>query len=165
MFIDDLASHLENDIRLFADDSTFHIVINNRIICAESVQCDLNKIEAWADSWCVTFNASKTEEMIISRKRSQNHPPLHFMNKELQPTYSITLLGVTITETLSWSQYITCIAKTTAKCLYTLGLLPHEAPITIYKTYIRPLMEYASPIWIGAGTTSLKLLYRLHKVA
>ena len=105
MFIDDLASHLEN--HLFADDSTFHIIIKNtcdRIICAESLQCDLNRIEAWADSWCVTFNASKTEEMIISRKRSQNHPPLHFMNKELQPTDSITLLGVTITKTLSWSR-------------------------------------------------------------
>ena len=121
MFIDDLASHLEKDIHLFADDSTLHIAITNtcdRIICAESLQCDLNKIEAWADSWCVTFNASKTEEMIISRKRSQNHPPLHFMNKELQPTDSITLLGVTITKTLSWSQHITCIAIKTAKRLY-----------------------------------------------
>ena len=113
MFIDDLASHLENDIHLFADDSTFHIAIKNtcdRIICAESLQCDLNKFKAWADSWCVTFNTSKTEEMIISRKRSQNHPPLLFMNKELQRTDSITLLGVTITKTLSLSQHITCIA-------------------------------------------------------
>ena len=85
MFIDDLASQLEKDIQLFANDSTLHIAIRNtfdRIICSESLQCDLNKIEALADSWCVTFNASKTEEMIISRKRSQNHPPLHFMNKE-----------------------------------------------------------------------------------
>ena len=106
MFIDDLASQLEKDIQLFANDSTLHIAIRNtfdRIICSESLQCDLNKIEALADSWCVTFNASKTEEMIISRKRSQNHPPLHFMNKELQPTNGITRLGVTITKTLSWS--------------------------------------------------------------
>ena len=29
MFIDDLASHLENDIHLFADDSIFHIAIKN----------------------------------------------------------------------------------------------------------------------------------------
>ena len=162
MFTDDLVSHLENDIHLFADGSTLHIVIKNmcdRIICAESLQCDFNKIEGWADGWCVTFNVSKTEEMIISRKRCQNHPPLHFMNKELQPTDSITLLCVTITNTLSWSQHITCIAKKTAKSLYILGrsrnLLPHQACITIYKAYIRPLMEYASAIWNGAGTTSL----------
>ena len=172
MFINDWASHLENDIHLFADDSTLHIAIKNtsdRIICAERLQCDLNKIEVWADSWCVTFNASKTEEMIISRKRSQNHPPLHFMNKKFQLTDSITLLGVTITKTLSWSQHITCIAKKTAKYLYILGrsinLLHHQACITIYKAYIRPLMEYASPIWNGTGTTSSKLLHRLQKKA
>ena len=85
MFIDDLASQLENDIHLFTDDSTLHIAIKNtrdRIICTESLQCDLNKIEELADSWSVTFNANKTEEMIISRKRNQNHPPHHFMKKE-----------------------------------------------------------------------------------
>ena len=45
MFIDDLASHLENDIHLFADDSTLHTATKDtcdRIICAESLQCDLN---------------------------------------------------------------------------------------------------------------------------
>ena len=129
----------------------------------------MNKIEAWADSWCVTFNASKTEEMIFSRKKRHNHPPVHFMNKELQPTDSITLLGVTITKTLSWSEHITCIAKKTAKRLYILGrsrnFLPHQARITIYKAYIRPLVEYASPIWNGAVITSLKLLDRLQKKA
>ena len=107
--------------------------------------------------------------MIISRKRSQNHSPLHFMNMELQPTDSITILGVTTTKTLSWSQHITCIAKKTIKHLFILScsrnLLPHQAHITIYKAYIRPLMEYASPIWNGAGTTSLKLLDRLQKKA
>ena len=92
------------------------------------------------------------------------------MNKELQPTDSITLLGVTITKTFSSSQHITCIAKKqTAKRLYILGrsrnILPHQARITIYKAYIQLLMECASPIWNGAGTTSLKLLDRLQKKA
>ena len=76
MYIDDLASHLENDLHLFADDSTLHVVIKNpslRDICAESLQRDLCKIEKWASDWGITFNPSKTEEIIISRKRSQNH--------------------------------------------------------------------------------------------
>ena len=89
--------------------------------------------------------------MIISRKRIQNHPPLNFMNSELKPTKSITLLGVIITNTLSWTSYIRCLAKKTAKRIYILGqsrdLLPLQARIAIYKAYIRPLMEYASPKW------------------
>ena len=109
VFIDDLASYLKNDLHLFAADSTLHIVIkstNDRALCAESLQQYLNNIETWASSWYVTFNASKTEEMIISRKRDQNHPLLYFMKNKLEPTGSITFVGVTISNTLSWAQHI-----------------------------------------------------------
>lgn len=172
MYIDDLTSLVENDLHLFADDSTLHIVIKNscdRTICAESLQRDLLTIEKWATDWCVTFNASKTEEMIISRKRNQNHPPLYFMNSVLHPTRCITLLGVIITNTLTWVPYVTCLAKKVAKRLYILSrsrdLLPFKARVTIYKAYIRPLMEYACPIWAGAGSTALGLLDRLQRKA
>ena len=71
MYTDDLASHLENDLHLFADDSTLHVVIKNpslRDICTESLQCDLCKIEKWALDCCITFNASKTKEMMDQQK-------------------------------------------------------------------------------------------------
>ena len=172
MFIDDLASHLDNDLHLFADDSTLHAVIKNpadRAMCTDSLQKDLHAVEKWASDWCITFNASKTEEMIISRKRDKTHPPLHFMGSQLKPTKSITLLGVVITNTLTWTPYITYLAKKTAKRLYILSrsrdLLPFKARVTIYKAYIRPLMEYASPIWSGAGNTALGILCRLQRKA
>lgn len=44
-------------------------------------------------------------------------------------------------------------------------LLPFKARVTIYKAYIRPLMEYASPIWSGASRTALGLLSRLQQMA
>lgn len=172
MFINDLASHLDNDLHLFADDSTLHAVIKNperRAACTESLQRDLHVIEKWASDWCITFNASKTEEMIISRKRNKTHPPLYFMDNELKPTKSITLLGVVITNTLTWTPYVTSLAKKTARRLYILSrsrdLLPFKARVTVYKAYIRPLMEYASPIWSGAGCTALGLLDRLQRKA
>ena len=130
--------------------STYSLMILHSILPLRihAIECDLNKFKGWADSWCVTFNASKTEEMIISRKRSQNHPPLHFMNKDL--SLQIVLLF--------W------VPPSPRHCPGH-NLLPQQAPITIYKAYIRPFMEYASPIWNGAGTTSLKLLDRLQKKA
>ena len=83
--------------------------------------------------------------MIISRKRTQHHPPLFFMNNELSPTNNITLLGISIANTLSWAEPITGIAKKTAKRLYILGrsgdLLPQQARITVYKYFIRPIMN------------------------
>ena len=91
------------------------------------------------------------------------------MGSQLKPTKSITLLGVVITNTLTWTPYITYLAKKTAKRLYILSrsrdLLPFKARVTIYKAYIRPLMEYASPIWEGAGNTDLGILRRLQRKA
>ncbi len=151
-------------------------------------------IDSWATSWCVTFNASKTEDMIISMKRTQrslgrtsgksspfsplhdvmwcqpdqaNHPPIFFMNNKLSPSNNITLLGISIANTLSWAQHITGIAKKTAKRLYILGwygdLLTQQARITIFKAYMYTALwwKYAALVWSGAGTTSLALLDRL----
>ena len=94
------------------------------------------------------------------------------MNYVLNPTRSITLLGVIITNTLTWAPYVTCLAKKVAKRLYILSrsrdplpCLPFKARVTIYKAYIRPLMVYACPIWVGAGTTALGLLDRLQRKA
>ena len=172
MFIDDLSAHLENSLHLFADDSTLHLTIKNnedRSPSRDSLQRDLDSVQAWASDWCVIFNASKTEDMIVSRKRNLNHQPLFFMNNRLVPSSDITLLGVTISNTLSWSRNISTIAKKTARRIYILGrtksLLPLNVRIIVYKSYIRPLMEYASPIWSGAGVSSLRLLDKLQRKA
>lgn len=42
-------------------------------------------------------------------------------------------------------------------------LLSFKAIVTIYKSYIRPLMEYASLICGGVGSTAPDLLDRLHQ--
>ena len=72
------------------------------------------------------------------------------MNNELSPTNNITLLGVSIANTLSWVQHITGIAKNIAKRLYIVGrsgdLLTQQARITVYKAYVRPIMEYSNPV-------------------
>ena len=83
---------------------------------------------------------SKREEIIISRKRVQNHPLLFFTNSELKPTQSITILGVIITITLTWTPYIAGLAKKAAtRARGVLGrtrnLLPLHARIIIYKAY------------------------------
>jgi hypothetical protein len=64
----------------FADESSLYIVIENPQIAAQKLQSDIQKITAWADEWLVTFNQSKTESLIISRKRNSCHQPLQMLN-------------------------------------------------------------------------------------
>ena len=46
---------------------------------------DLSKIKAWPSKWLVTFNPSKSESLLISRKRSNiYHPDLCMADKVIQ---------------------------------------------------------------------------------
>jgi len=64
IFINDLFSHITNNLSVFADDSTLWSTIpstNHRARVATSLNLDLTTIQAWAKRWLVTYNAGKTE--------------------------------------------------------------------------------------------------------
>ncbi|KAG5861195.1 hypothetical protein JTB14_007083 [Gonioctena quinquepunctata] len=60
-------------------------------------------------------------------------------------------LGVTVTDNLRWSTHISSIVKKPNNRLYTmkrtLKNLSTQVPSKLYTTYIRPLLELASPTW------------------
>eukprot|EP00732_Lithocolla_globosa_P001775 Lithocolla_globosa_v1_NODE_969_length_3008_cov_31.801219.p1 type:complete len:696 gc:universal NODE_969_length_3008_cov_31.801219:852-2939(+) len=184
-FIDDVVNVVENNIEMFADDATLHKTIphtTERVQVAASLQSDLNKIETWAKKWLVTYNATKTEVMTISRKKDVInfppsewhppflaelllHPPLTFFGKRLKEISSLKLLGVTLTETLDWGKHINSVSKSASK---SIGILQRakkyckpESRAILYKAFIRSKIEYCSPLWIGG--TGLDKLDRLQR--
>jgi hypothetical protein len=71
-------------------------------------------------------------------------------------------LGVTITDKVNWSQHIDSI---TNKANRTLGFLRRNLKISsisinkqAYKTLVRPLVEYASPVWDPHHQTDIRKL-------
>jgi hypothetical protein len=83
-------------------------------------------------------------------------------NAELEWVTEIKDLGITITPTLSWSNHI---GKVVAKANHTFHqikrcLSSHTNFTTahLYKTYIRPQLEYANGIWIPETKKDAKLL-------
>ena len=71
-------------MRLFADDTSLFIIVDNPLTAADCLNFDLSKISRWADTWLVSFNPTKTESLLISRKLNQaGHPPLFIQNHEI----------------------------------------------------------------------------------
>ena len=68
LFINDIVSDIGSNIRLFADDTSLSIIVD---MAAELLNMDLEKIMEWAKRWLVTFNPTKTESLLISRKINQ----------------------------------------------------------------------------------------------
>ena len=85
----------------------------------------------------------------------------------LDESKSFRLVGLTITNDLTWNEYIRSIAKKASMKVGSLfrarRYLSTESILHLYKSSIRPCMEYCCHIWAGASATSLSLLDQIQK--
>ena len=77
------------------------------------------------------------------------------------------LLGLKFTPDLKWNEYIDSVAKGAARMVGTLyrsmRLLTPESLLYLYKSQIRPIMEYCSHIWAGSSNTILSTIDRFQR--
>ena len=87
---------------------------------------------------------------------SSNEPSyrLDFTLNEVQLNVvsHLKLLGITIQDDLKWNLHVEDIVSKASRKLYTLCILrkcktPIEDMVTVYSCYIRPVLEYACPVW------------------
>ena len=77
------------------------------------------------------------------------------------------MLGLTFSSKLDWDSYIISIAKTASKkigaLIRSMKFLSPEVALYLYKSTIRPCMEYCCHVWAGAPSCYLELLDKLQK--
>ena len=77
------------------------------------------------------------------------------------------ILGLTFSSKLDWGSYIISIAKTASKkigaLIRSMKFLSPEVALYLYKSTIRPCMEYCCHVWVGAPSCYLDLLDKLQK--
>jgi hypothetical protein len=101
---------IQSTIKLFADDTSLYLIVDDPNEIADSLNNDLTKIHDWATKWLVTFNAQKTEPMTISRKiHKPDHPPLYKGNKDISTVSEHKHLGLVISDNGGWDKHIDMI--------------------------------------------------------
>ena len=77
------------------------------------------------------------------------------------------MLRLTFSTKLGWDSYIISIAKTASKkigaLIRSMKFVSPEAALYLYKSTIRPCMEYCCHVWAGAPSCYLDLLDKLQK--
>ena len=115
----------------------------------------MNHLGGWAAKNKMELNAKKTKDMWISFKRSSPvPPPVSIGGTALERVTEFKLLGVNVQNDLKWNTHVSTIIKKVNKRIYHVRAcrkanLLTDIGLTTYCTKIRPLLEYAAPIWGG----------------
>ena len=107
----------------------------------------------------MTINATKTKEIWIDfHKTKVNIPQLHIGNNDIEIASNGKLLGVIINKDLKWEKHVEHLYAKASKRLHYLRVLRRcglkQVQLRqVYITLIRPVLEYACPVW----STSLSI--------
>ena len=152
LYINDIVTEIESSIKLFADDTSLYIIVDDPASAAESINSDLHKIHSWSNQWLVKFNAQKTETMTVSKKINKPvHPPLIMNNVQINSVKDHKHLGLIISDYGSWHKHIDLITKKAFIRINILRkfryILDRKTLEKIYLTFIRSIVEYADVVW------------------
>ena len=121
---------------------------------ASELECDLKETVDWGRKWLVDFNAGKTELVLFDRSKSSSAIDVKMGGCVLEEKTSFKILGLTFSSKLDWGSYIVSIAKTASKkigaLIRSMKFLSPEVALYLYKSTIRPCMEYCCHVWAGA---------------
>ena len=142
----------ENKLALkYVDDLT--IVENTYVHKTSSIQNDLDRFNSWAKDNNMNLNPSKCMFMDVTFVRDLPVlSPLCLCDQELKSTDVVKILGVKITKELKWDVHIGDVIKRASGRLFMLSILKRfglsiNDLVTVYVGFVRPLLEYAVPVW------------------
>ena len=152
IYINDLPEGLITIAKLFADDQSLFSVVRDIAASTEELNNDLRNTSKWVYQWKMIFNPDLTKQaqgVIFSRKLNKPVPPnLTFNNSHVSPIESQKHLGLILDNKLNFNEHLKGVLDKISK---TVGLirkfqpiLPRFSLLTIYKTFVRPHLDYGN---------------------
>ena len=146
---------MKSSAKLFADDTSFFSTVYNSAESANLLNVDLKKISEWTFKWKILFNPDITkeaQEVIFSQKSTiTDHPTVFFNEAPVVHTSCQKHLGMHLDEKLNFNTHvkekITKANKGIGVIRKLAHVLPRESLITIYKSFVRPHIDYGDIIY------------------
>ena len=150
IFINDLIYLLkEIHVRLFADDTIIYISGQDPHMCLIKLQEALLIIQNWCIKWKLPLNIDKCATIFTSNGSSKSItlPPLTLFDMLISPSPNYKYLGITLKSDLKWDLHIYNIESSAKRKIgFLFKCFPRLDPVKyllIYKSHIRPILEYA----------------------
>ena len=155
IYINDLHDDLESSVKLFADDTSLFSTVYDPNMSAHQLDKDLKKISDWPYNWKMILNpdlSKQAQEVIFSRKTNKiSHPTTTFNTVPVARTSCQKHLGLHLDEKLNFTQHIKIKISKANKGIGIIKRLSHILPrkslLTIYKSFIRPHLDYCDVVY------------------
>ena len=170
LYINDIVQDIGSNIRLFADDTSLSLIVENPDTAAATLNSDLEKVTQWAKTWLVKFNPVKTESLLISRKLIKPvHPPLFMLNQQIKEVENHKHLGIYLSNDGTWHTHISYIKEKAWNRINIMRKLKFQLDRKsleiIYTSFIRPILEYGNEIWDNCTQYEKEDLEKIQKEA
>ena len=140
----------------YVDDLT--LIESKKVNDQSNMQKTLDELCSWTEKNNMKLNPSKCLTMSITFSRlPHTHDALLIGNVELCNVKEAKILGVLVQSNLKWDSHVAQVIKKCNRKLYMLRSLkrfnmPPPDLVTVYTGYIRPVLEYACPVFNSSLT-------------
>ena len=157
---------------LYVDDLAIWSSCPSVPTAAEATQGALFRLDRWSEYWCLPLNPSKCEASIFSVDPHQaNLQPYLLLGSRLCFDPTPIFLGVTFDCTLFFTKHVSLLKAKffprfkALRCISASSWGPSKESLSVlYKSFLRPLLTYASPGWFpflsATNITKLECLHR-----
>ena len=153
IYINNLSENINCSIKQYADDTKLYTTVkdNNDVL---QFQHHLDAVAEWSNVWQLSFNFSKCKHMQVGNKLSVDYNLMDHQNGERKIISHVSSehdLGIWCTADLKPS--LQC-QHAVSKAMKVLGLIKrtfkyfnNTSLSKLYKTYVRPHLEYCVQVW------------------
>ena len=149
IFLNDIVTNLESTPYLYADDTTLIARASSTYETTNILNRDLAKIYNWALTWKVTFNASKSKDIIFSKSLLPSHPTILGL-QFIERVHLHKHLGLYINSSLTWDKQIESIVQKVnlkLSIMWQVNGLSRQCLDVLYKLHVRSSIDYALTVF------------------
>ena len=167
IYINDLARVIRvSSVKMFADDTKFYFK-SNRDVDHVSLCSDVEATLEWMCRNQLSVASEKCSVLHLGNRFVNSKRSYTFNGDDIPSVSSMKDLGVTVDNELNFSKHISQIA---AKAFQRSNLFfrvfkcrDRDFLVAVFKIYIRPLVEYCSPVWNPYLKKDIQLLQQVQK--
>ena len=138
---------------MYADNTVIYFSAN----CCQSIEyhlnADLANLAEWFNNYLTLITSKSKLVLFGGDRRLQTCQGINLVidHENLESEDSIKHLGVVIHKNLTWNEYIESLTTKVNQRIGLLNLIKHLLPlhprVALYNALIRPVFDFADPIW------------------